>query len=260
MQDLEFNTERWKEEDDWSEDGEQWSLFWGDSDTQWHSSILPRIKSFVPAKHILEIAPGNGRWTRYLKDLCEELTIVDLTESCIERCKNRFSNEKHINYFVNDGLSLSMIQTSSIDFLFTFDSLVHVDVEVLDSYISQLSRILKDDGVAFIHHSNAREYKSYFGWTESLPRGRGLLNRLGLIDMRHLRNTDVSYKDVLASCKKHNLHCNIQELISWGGKRQIDCISVISKRNTKEEPKLVRNDHFMTEASLAKKISSTYEI
>ena len=41
-------------------------------------SILPRIARFLPAGSMLEIAPGHGRWTAYLREHCDTLAIVDL--------------------------------------------------------------------------------------------------------------------------------------------------------------------------------------
>ena len=89
---------------------------------QWYGSILPRISAFVPADTILEIAPGYGRWTAFLKDLCKRMIIVDLSEKCIDRCRQRFENLSHISYFVNDGKSLEMVVDGSVDFIFSFDS------------------------------------------------------------------------------------------------------------------------------------------
>ena len=33
-------------------------------------TIFPRIRECLPVGTILEIAPGFGRWTHYLKDYC----------------------------------------------------------------------------------------------------------------------------------------------------------------------------------------------
>src|SRR6266550_6857049 len=62
---------------DWKDAGEEWSAPWGTSAAQWFGAILPRVRAFLPAETILEIAPGFGRWTYYLKDYCQELWIVD---------------------------------------------------------------------------------------------------------------------------------------------------------------------------------------
>src|SRR5438128_1034565 len=62
---------------DWKERGEEWSAPWGGSAAQWSGTILPRIRECLPASTILEIAPGFGRWTHYLREHCERLHVVD---------------------------------------------------------------------------------------------------------------------------------------------------------------------------------------
>lgn len=143
----------------WGHAGDKWSSEWGTVHMQWYGSLLPRIASFVPAPTILEIAPGFGRWTAYLKNLCQRLIIVDLNAQCIEGCRDRFAAESHISYFVNDGTSLDMVEDCSIDFIFSYDSLVHAEDAVLRGYAAQFARKLRPEGVAFIHHSNLGSFR-----------------------------------------------------------------------------------------------------
>lgn len=70
MPSIEWNQNKWDEAYPWTEQGDEWSAVWGGSDTQWISTILPRIRNFLPANVLLEIAPGYGRWTRYLLPAC----------------------------------------------------------------------------------------------------------------------------------------------------------------------------------------------
>ena len=51
---------------------------------------------WLPASTILEIGPGYGRWTHYLKDYCDRLVIVDRAAECIEACQKRFAAEPKI--------------------------------------------------------------------------------------------------------------------------------------------------------------------
>src|SRR5438876_2607766 len=92
----------------WPNRGDEWSVAWGGPSMQWYGTILPRIKSYVPTNRILEIACGYGRWTQYLKDLCQNLVVVDISGECIQACKKRFSECSHIEYHVNDGTTLDM--------------------------------------------------------------------------------------------------------------------------------------------------------
>src|SRR5262245_22451424 len=60
---------------DWQEQGDEWSAEWGTTEILWWGTIRPRINAFVPTGTIREIAPGVGRCTQYLKDLCQRLMV-----------------------------------------------------------------------------------------------------------------------------------------------------------------------------------------
>ena len=51
-----------------------------------------------------------------------------------------------------------MIPDGSVDFVFSFDSFVHPDREIVEAYLRQLGAKLKIGGKGFIHHSNFGEY------------------------------------------------------------------------------------------------------
>ena len=121
MPTVEKNLQQWNARYAWAQQGDEWSASWGGAEAQWLGAILPRIRAFVPTNTILEIAPGFGRWTNYLKDHCNRLIVVDLTASCIQACQQRFASSSHITYHVNDGISLAMIPDGAIDFVFSFD-------------------------------------------------------------------------------------------------------------------------------------------
>jgi len=169
MATIEQNLQRWKVNYQWSDAGEEWSSDWGGSKAQWYGAILPRIHPYLPTGTILEIAPGYGRWTDHLKNHCEKLIIVDLAENCIEACQQRFASEPKITCHVNDGKSLAMVPDNSIDFVFSFDSLVHAEADVIQSYLNQLATKLKPTGFGFLHHSNLGAYSRSFSLEQKFP-------------------------------------------------------------------------------------------
>ena len=172
---------------DWKEAGEEWSQPWGSSAAQWAGTIFPRIRECLPAGTILEIAPGFGRWTHYLKDYCNELWAVDKSSDCIEACQERFASVSHVRCFLNDGRSLSMIPDASVDFVFSFDSFVHPDRDVVEAYLRQLGTKLKIGGKGFIHHSNFGEYVN--SPRERLPEALAKpLIKAKILDWAHHRN------------------------------------------------------------------------
>jgi SAM-dependent methyltransferase len=246
MATIDENLKIYNETYSWPEEGDEWSKSWGSAKMQWNITILPRIQTFLPSKNVLELAPGFGRWTQFLKNYSENLYLVDFSEKCINNCKKRFVDESNIKYFVNDGLHLDMIEDKSIDFIFSFDSLVHVDEFTMKSYIKEISKKLSKNGIAFLHHSNL---KSVIACPEK-------------IKQQHLRDNSVDFNLVKKYCGLNNLKCISQELINWDCSSEylIDCFTLITteENDLNKIYKLFENNKFMEESQIAKKLSKIY--
>jgi SAM-dependent methyltransferase len=250
---IDENLQNWSTAWDWSRGGEEWSHWWGDTPALWYGAVLPRIHALVPAGTVLEIAPGFGRWTEYLKDLSDRLVLVDLTEKCINHCRERFAEADNITYHVNDGRSLAMIEDRSVDFVYSFDSLVHAEPDVIDGYLEQLATKLRPDGVGFIHHSNAGALKRLSSLTRRLP-GRALhpLVRRGIaVNLPAWRDVSMTAIRFRQQCGAVGLSCVAQELVSWEtGPYLIDCFSTFTLSGSRwDRPsRVLRNPMFVAEA------------
>ena len=263
-----------------SQQGEEWSANWGGSNSQWYWTLLPRIRKYLDSETTLEIAPGFGRWSQYLLRHSKNLILVDLSSECIEACKKRFSEHDNIEYYVNDGKSLSMIDDDSLNLVFSFDSLVHCEADILDNYLKELKTKIKRDGVIILHHSNLGQYY-YFTILRKLERflspspsftstaqpsgavsflSRTLL-ALRITDRTHMRALSVSASVLKSLAEKHGLICVSQEIFPWGNsRRSIDCISVLTTSASKwsEENCLINNKNFMRHAKTIKDLSEIY--
>ena len=261
MPTVEENKKVWDQTYDWHQAGDEWSKAWGGVYAQWYGVLLPRLYRFLPAQTMLEISPGYGRWSQFLVELCTSLIIVDISETCIKACRERFSNKAHISYHVNDGKSLGMIADNSVDFVFSFDSLVHVDDDIIEEYVYQISRKLTSNGVAFLHHSNLGDYKYQVVFSR-IPKIRAFLRLLGLIEKKlHWRSTTMTAKKMEQFSEKNDLRCISQELINWGTKfALIDCFSTMVKKDSKwsRNHRSLKNRTFMKQAGYISNLSKLY--
>jgi SAM-dependent methyltransferase len=198
------NRTRWSEHP-WTREGHEWSpgQTAAGGEMLWWRSLLPRIASHLPAERILEIGPGFGRWTRHLLLLSEHLTAIDVTERCIEHCRERFEDSGKFDGWTNDGESLEMVPDASVDFVFSFDSLVHAEASVLQGYLQQLAHKLKPGGTGFIHHSNLGSFARDGG---SMPRW---------LVRRNWRAESMSARLFREYCAEAGLVCTSQEVINW---------------------------------------------
>lgn len=265
MPTLRENFDTWTQYYDWSQKGEEWSEGWGGSEAEWFGSIYPRVHAFLPAGTIVEIAPGYGRWTHFLKNYCSRLIGVDLAENCVNACKERFSAYPQMTFFVNDGKLLPMIPDESVDFVYSFDSLVHVDTDVMESYLKEIARILKKDGAGFIHHANFGQYREILGEIEKIPAGLKEIILNDTFKQIHLHNRSNTMTARLFEefSAQAGLLCIGQELINWNVENfLVDTISLITKPGSKwaRPNRIIENPDFMKEIALIGKYSRNYTL
>ncbi len=213
----------------------------GGSAAHWYGAVFSRIGGYLPVETILEIAPGYGRWTRYLLGNCERLIGIDLSEECVAASKARFANYPQASFLKNDGMSLSAIENNSVDFVFSFDSMVHVDEHILAGYLQQIALKFTPAGVGFIHHSNFA----------AVP--PGTLNP-------HRREINMSAEKFAALCAEAGLQCISQETVNWGQPELIDCLSVFTTASSERPAQILRyeNSQFMAEADRIRELAPLY--
>ena len=110
----------------------------------------------------------------------------------------------------NDGYALSDADDSGFDLVFSFDLLVHAEIDVLKSYVPQIIQKLNNYGVAFIHYSNV----GAFGTALSQTFGRG---------------ASVSRENVEGLVVGSGGRTVIQEIINWHTSAPVDCLTLFAR-------------------------------
>lgn len=257
MPTIEENRRFWNDEFLWGRHrGDIWSKEWGGPEAQWHWCIYPRIRRHLPAGTVLEIGSGMGRWTGYLLGLCERLIGVDISERCVEVCRRRFPDGV---FHQGDGRTLAFLADQSIDFVFSFESLIHTELDDLACYLGELQRVMRPGAFSFIHHSNLAAYGAYFKLISRLPDGlREALQFRGILDFDGWRATSVSAGLVRVEAAQAGLTPVAQELLPWGGDRLIDCFSTLCSGPAEQAFKLVENPKFVERAREIQRLSRSY--
>jgi SAM-dependent methyltransferase len=250
MPTLDWNIKTWGEYYNWKDMGEEWSAIWGGSEAQWFGSLLPRLHRFLPCNNVLELACGFGRWTKFILPLTMNKFVgIDIAENCIKHCKQNFGSKKAA-FFQNDGSSLELADKIKYNLVFSFDSLVHADIEVLRKYIPQIIGLLAEDGVCFIHHSNFGQF---------VPPGSNLTDHIGF---KHCRDQSSTAEEVKNIVEQHDGKLILQELVSWEGDSLIDCFTLFARKESKYEAvkNIIPNFNFMGEANICRNIFQLYNL
>ncbi len=126
---------------------------------QWSRIIWPVIAA-NDFTCVLELAPGHGRNTEFLRKVAKTIHLVDVNQSCLDACRSRFGHEREgcsFVYHLTDGTDLPGIADASITFGYSWDSMVHFEKQVCRGYIREFGRVLAPGGRAFLHMSNCGE-------------------------------------------------------------------------------------------------------
>lgn len=217
---------------DWSQDGDEWSgqaEYCNQPYELWKKSLIETFvkENLRPTSVALEIAPGHGRWSSYLVQNTEHVHLVDLNPSCIAFCKERFSDFNNVSYHINNGKSLSFIEPSTIDFVWSYDSFVHMDRGTIGYYFDAFSTVLKPGGKAVVHHAGLRHAMLYLSFLALLGKpGRWLYRILAMKrdtagggdgDRSHVSNEVIRH---LAN--KAGLAV-LYQVDSWGKENRFNC-------------------------------------
>lgn len=160
MPSVEWNRAAWSEQHRWEQQGDEWSgmaAACGQPYAAWKQSLIDTFLDpwVAPQADVLEIAPGHGRWTQHLLPRAATVTIVDINQSCLDACRERFDDAR-LRGFLTSGYELPFVESRSIDFAWSFDSFVHMDSDVIKGYLGEIARVLRPGGLAVIHHAGMR--------------------------------------------------------------------------------------------------------
>lgn len=171
----------------------------------------------LDCSRIVELACGHGRHVQRYLDKANNISLVDINQQNIDFCKERYSKEIKIKYFVNTGNDFKDIESNSQTAVFSYDAMVHFELLDILSYLKDANRILINGGKLLFHHSNA-DYAPEQGWRK--PHGRNFMSA-----------------DIFAYLAlRHGFAVLSQDIFSWGnGNRcyeDLDCLSLCQKVNT----------------------------
>ncbi|MBT8435136.1 MAG: class I SAM-dependent methyltransferase [Gammaproteobacteria bacterium] len=232
---------------DWAMADEEWSAPWGGTRSMWLTSIFPRIGQFLPADRIVEIGCGYGKIAKVLHAFtASELVLLDITDDCIEKCALAFEESSKTRCLKTDGRSLQGVANNSVDLVFSFYSLVGTNADTMQAYLQECGRVLRDDGAAFLHHSNVGMY--YQDKNTQVDKR--------IYSLAANRDILVDAATVQAMADDNNLICIKQECISWDIEEVLgDCFSTLVRPDSKwaQDPELIHNPDFHNERKHASK-------
>ncbi|HVP26642.1 MAG TPA: class I SAM-dependent methyltransferase [Candidatus Bathyarchaeia archaeon] len=141
----------------WNEAAKSWVRFVREGKDYYREYLngpaLKQMMGEVEGKKVLDIACGEGYFSRFFAKAGAKVTGIDISDSLVNEAVEE--EKKHplgVKYFVADAANLSMLESGSFDFAFCFMALM--DMQDYEGAVSEASRLLKMNGsfVAVIEH------------------------------------------------------------------------------------------------------------
>jgi SAM-dependent methyltransferase len=139
------------------------------------ADIIDRyVKPYLPADaRALEIGCGEGKYSEKLAPLCTGLICADVSGRMLERAQQRLHGLTNIEFAKLNGVDLSPFASESINFVFSFDCFVHIEIEDVYGYLQEIKRILKPEGRGLLHFANLNSEGGWHKFITEVPINRG---------------------------------------------------------------------------------------
>ena len=187
-------------------DAEQWTfVFWTED-----GAFRPLFER-LNLEHVVELACGHGRHAEMFKARARQITLLDILDENIERCRSRFADQPHIACMQNNGTDFRPLLDASASAIFCYDAMVHFTPDVVESYLLDTYRLLASGGRALFHHSNyGVRSEHHYGQN---PHARNYMTQELFFDF----------------AGKAGLKIEVSRVIPWGEVPDLDCLTLLRK-------------------------------
>ncbi|MBE1427299.1 SAM-dependent methyltransferase [Desulfomicrobium macestii] len=186
-------------------DAEKWThLFWGEN------TLFRQKFNRLDLSNVLELACGYGRHSEIVAPMSNQLTLVDVFENNLVKCRKRLGEFDNVTYHLGNGFDFQPIASESISAIFCYDAMVHFSMDIVISYLKDTCRVLKLGGMALYHHSNY-EGPAFTHYGQH-PHARNIMN----------------FEQLCVCARNSGLSVVDSVVMDWGGASNIDRLTLFA--------------------------------
>jgi SAM-dependent methyltransferase len=122
----------------------------------------------------LEIGSGGGRIAGQVAPRVQHLYCLDVSVEMLKKLAEAMEGRDNVTLLhVPDAVFPSELTTAGLDFIYSFDVFVHLDLHTQWKYIRQIGEVLRPGGMAFLHTTNLT---TAAGWQRFSAQSRATLD------------------------------------------------------------------------------------
>jgi ubiquinone/menaquinone biosynthesis C-methylase UbiE len=119
-----------------------------------HFTAYKHAKTFAEGRSVLEIGCGTGYGSNYLKQFVSDITAIDVSRKCTTYCHIKYK-KRELNFIQASGLDIPL-KDNSVGAAVSFQVIEHIEPEKVRKYLSEIKRVLKNEGVFIVSTPNKK--------------------------------------------------------------------------------------------------------
>lgn len=129
---------------------------------------MQRYSSFcryVEGKDVLDAACGEGYGSRILAERAKSVTGLDISEDTVKRANEIYAKDRdNLSYVCGSIAQMDMIEQDSVDVVISFETIEHVDEDIQKTFLAEIKRVLRPDGILIMSTPNKRIYSDLYDY------------------------------------------------------------------------------------------------
>ena len=118
-----------------------------------HSARYEFARKYVKDRKVLDVGCGVGYGSALLASIAKEVIGIDISNEAIDYAKQNYLRE-NVRFHVGDATDLDFLKDEQFDVIASFEVIEHVPNYF--QYLSEVQRLLKDDGIFIISTPNKK--------------------------------------------------------------------------------------------------------
>ena len=127
-----------------------------------HLQRYEAILEYVKDKVVVDAASGEGYGSQILAQVASKVYGVDISREAVEAARNKYIKENLS--FKEGSITQLPFDNESIDVVVSFETIEHVDESMQITFMKEIKRVLRKDGILIMSTPNKKIYSDEFNY------------------------------------------------------------------------------------------------
>ena len=122
-----------------------------------HFQRYKAVLDIVKGKKVLDAACGSGYGTALMATAAQSVAGIDISAEAISYASKRYAELSNVRY-IEASIAELPFEEHSFDVIVSFETIEHVNEELQNSFLREIKRCLKKDGILIMSSPDRRTY------------------------------------------------------------------------------------------------------